>query len=117
VKITRLYTGPDGESHFEDIDFPLKRVGDAQEQSEVIYKAKGVVLRRTSANMDLSWHPAPQRQLVITLSGQGEIEVGDGTKRRFGPGDIMLADDLTGRGHITRAVNNQPRTSLWVTLE
>jgi quercetin dioxygenase-like cupin family protein len=42
------------------------------------------------------WHVAPRRQYVINLSGQSEIEIGDGTKRRFGPGDIFLADDTPG---------------------
>jgi hypothetical protein len=46
---------------------------------------------------------------VINLSGQSEIEISDGTKRRFGPGDIFLVDDTKGRGHISRAVGSQPR--------
>lgn len=48
---------------------------------------------------------------------EGEIETGDGTKKRFGPGDIMLADDLTGRGHITRAVGNKPRLYAQIPLK
>jgi hypothetical protein len=43
------------------------------------------------------------------LSGETEIEIGDGTKRRFGPGDILLADDTSGQGHISRDVGAQPR--------
>ncbi|HEY91073.1 MAG TPA: hypothetical protein G4O07_04485 [Dehalococcoidia bacterium] len=46
-----------------------------------------------------------------------EIETGDGTVRRFGPGDIMLAEDITGRGHISRAVNHRPRKSIFITLD
>ena len=30
--------------------------------------------------------------------------MGDGTVVRVGPGDVLLAEDLTGRGHVTRAV-------------
>jgi quercetin dioxygenase-like cupin family protein len=63
------------------------------------------------------WHPAPRRQYVITLFGQGEIELSDGTKRRFGAGDIMLADDTAGRGHITRVVGAEPRRYVTIPLK
>jgi uncharacterized cupin superfamily protein len=116
MKITRLYTGTDGKSHFEDVDIPLNEYQSGEQQSESI-NATGIVLRETSGQLDMDWHNAPRRQFVITLAGEGEITVGDGTSRRFGPGDIMLAEDTTGQGHITRGVNNQPRTSIFVTLD
>jgi hypothetical protein len=49
--------------------------------------------------------------------GQVEIEVGDGSKRRLGPGDVLLAEDTSGRGHRSRAVDGQARTSLFITLD
>jgi hypothetical protein len=116
MRITRLYSGNDGESHFEDIDIPFKDYGGNEERSETI-KATGIIFRETDAAFDYAWHNAPARQYVITLKGQAEITVGDGTKRVFGPGDIMLAEDLSGRGHVTRAINNQPRISIFVTLD
>ncbi len=115
MRITRLYTGDDGQSHFEDMDIPLKDIGGNELRSDTT-KATGIIFRETSADFNYDWHNAPARQFVITLQGQAEIMVGDGTKRRFGPGDIMLAEDLTGRGHITRAINKQPRISIFVTL-
>lgn len=51
----------------------------------------------------------PRRQYTITLAGEAEIEIGDGTVKRIGPGDVLLADDLTGQGHITRVVGEQQR--------
>ena len=57
-----------------------------------------------------------RRQYSITLSGTAEIEVGDGTVARVGPGDIVLAEDLTGQGHVTRVVGNEPRLSAIVPL-
>lgn len=107
MKITRLYTGKDGESHFEEIEVP----------AEKLQAADGILFREAPPGHIQQWHPAPRRQYVITLSGQGEIETGDGTKKRFGPGDIMLADDLTGRGHITRVVGNQPRLYAQIPLK
>jgi len=116
MKITRLYTGSDDESHFEDVDIPLKDTRGADRRSGLM-KATGILLRETSGEYNLDWHNAPRRQFIITLEGQVEIVIGDGTKRQFGPGDILLAEDTTGRGHISRAVNNQPRTSIFVTLD
>ena len=63
------------------------------------------------------WHVAPRRQYVINLSGHSEVEISDGTKLRFGPGDIFLADDTTGRGHISRVVGNQSRVYVTVGIE
>ncbi len=116
MRITRLYTGNDGESHFEDMDIPFKDFDAGEKRSDTV-KATGIIFRETAADFNYEWHHAPCRQFVITLQGQAEIMVGDGTKRLFGPGDIMLAEDLTGHGHITRAINNQPRISIFVTLE
>ncbi len=116
MKVTRLYTGPDGESHFQDIDISLDG-GEGSERMSELIKATGIIFRETSGAYDLDWHPAPRRQFVISLEGQVELVVGDGTTRILGPGDILLAEDTTGRGHISRAVNKQPRKSIFVTLD
>jgi len=116
MKVTRMYTGPDGESHFEDVEVPLEDIGSSGRRSELM-KATGIFFRETGGDYNIDWHNAPRRQFVITLKGKVEIVIGDGTRREFGPGDILLAEDTTGRGHISRAVNNQPRTSIFVTLE
>ena len=107
----RLYTGDDGQSHFEELDLPTGPVGSSPMQA-----ATGITFRRAEPGEFLDWHPAPRRQYVITLAGQGEIEVGDGTVRRLGPGDVMLAEDLTGKGHTTRVVGNEPRVSVAIPL-
>jgi hypothetical protein len=62
------------------------------------------------------WHNAPCRQIVITLEGICEIEIGGGIKRRFMPGNILLAEDTTGRGHITRVVSTKPRRAIFIPL-
>ena len=41
-----------------------------------------------------------------------EVESGDGTKMVFNPGDMLLADDLTGQGHKTRFTGKEPRVTL-----
>lgn len=115
MKIVRLYTGNDGESHFEEVNLPFEMLGNAE--ATALQPATGIVFRRAPAGHVQAWHPAPRRQYVITLSGQVEIEIGDGTVRRFGPGDVVLAEDLTGRGHITRVVGAQPRVYVAIPLK
>ena len=116
-KITRLYTGSDGESHFEDIVVVLKDEGVIGRRSSELVKATGIRFGEMAGDYKHDWHNAPRRQYVIALEGVAEIEIGDGTKRRFGPGDIFLAEDTTGRGHIIRTVDNQHRLTVAVTLD
>ncbi len=51
------------------------------------------------------------------LDGEIEIEVSDGEKHTFRGGDILLVEDVEGRGHRTRVINNKPRRSIFVTVE
>jgi uncharacterized cupin superfamily protein len=51
------------------------------------------------------------------LDGSVEITAGDGEKRIFNTGDIVLAEDTLGRGHRSRAVDGKPRKSLFILLD
>jgi len=117
MKVTRIYTGADGESHFEDVEIPLEDTGVRGRRSELM-KATGIFFGEMAAgDYNIDWHNTSRRQYVIILEGEIEIVIGEGTKRILGTGDILLAEDTTGRGHISRAVNNQPRKSIFVTLD
>jgi quercetin dioxygenase-like cupin family protein len=97
--IVRIYTGQDGQTHFEDLPLP------AEESHNVAVQAgANLVFRCFPADYSSDWHTAPRRQYIFILEGQMEIGIGDGSTRRFGPGDVVLADDLTGQGHTTRSV-------------
>jgi len=115
MKVTRVYTGDDNQSHFEDIEIELipGTVGDLSAPQDVTK----LIFRETGGDYDLDFHTAPRRQYVINLSGGVEIEVGDGSKRIISSGEILLAEDTTGQGHISRAINGQARRSLFVTLD
>ena len=115
VKVTRLYTGPDGKTKVEEYEIPLKPQGKGTELSQTV-PVKSVQFRRTNKDYDLDWHTAPNRQYVVTLSGESEIELEGGRKLRLGPGHILLAEDTTGHGHISRAVGAGDRLSLFIPL-
>ena len=111
----RIYAGPDGESHFEDIEVELNAQPGGSDYSALL-PANGLIFRRSPADQFLDWHPAPRRQFVVTLSGEAEVEASDGEVRHIGPGTLMLAEDITGKGHITRGVGSVERLSIFVTL-
>ncbi len=107
----RLYSGDDGESHIEVID-PSSHPAWTE-----LHNAKGIVFRAFPSGFFSDWHVAPRRQYLITLSGEAEIGLGDGTVHRLGPGDVNLAEDLTGRGHTTRVVGDAPRVVATIHLD
>jgi hypothetical protein len=73
-------------------------------------------LKRSTTTSFSDFHNAPRRQYVVVMSGAMEIEISDGTTRHLVPGDVLVAEDLTGKGHITRGVGADPRISLAVPL-
>ncbi len=116
IKVTRIYTGPDGTTHAEEYEMPLGAPRGATELAEAI-DVTSVQFRRTSPDYFIDWHTAPRKQFVITLSGESEVEIGDGTRIRLHPGHILLAEDVTGQGHISRSVGSEDRISLFLPLE
>ena len=112
--IVRIYTGDDGESHFEDIDLPYEQMETSERTA--VENAENIHFRRYQPGNFIDWHPAPRRQYVITLEGQAEVGLGDGTKRIFSAGDVLLADDLTGRGHTTAVYGDKQRVSVAIPI-
>lgn len=60
------------------------------------------------------WHPAPARQFLALMSGAVEMETTDGTARKFFPGDLVLLQDTSGKGHLTRNIGDGYATFLVV---
>ncbi len=113
MKVTRIYTGEDGASRFEELDIPIADAGGIGRLSAPL-AAKSMILRENDKTYD--WHCAPVRQYIILLDGEIEIEVGSGERRRFRGGDVLLVEDTTGRGHCTRQVSVGTRRSVFVVL-
>jgi hypothetical protein len=111
MSMHRVYTGDDGESHIEEID-----IADHPELAN-FQAAEGIAFKSYPPDYFSDFHNAPRRQYVINIVGEGEIELGDGSKHRWGPGHVLLADDLTGRGHITRVVGGGPRVTAQIPLK
>ena len=114
VTVTRLYTGPDGQTHAEEIE--AKFTPGATNDVFKLMGVSGAELHRAAPGTVNDWHNAPRRQYVITLSGRGEIELTGGKKIALEPGHIELAEDTTGKGHITRVVGTEDRVTLQLPL-
>ena len=114
VSMTRLYTGPDNQTHAEEVE--LKFAPGSPADVSTLMKVTGAELHRTAGGSVDDWHRAPRRQYVITLSGRGEIEVAGGKKISVGPGHIDLVEDTTGKGHITRVIGTEDRVTLQLPL-
>src|SRR5256885_15341574 len=106
----RLYTGSDGQSHVEKIDYK------AQADWVKGIPTTQITFSEWHVGRFYDWHPAPRRQFVIILSGQLEIGCGDGSKHVFGPGDARLVEDTTGKGHTTRQLGNEPCVTATIPL-
>ena len=116
MQITRVFTGEDGRSHFEEVEIELNSQG-AMGSISSMWSARGVIFRKVDGDYSLGFHNAPRRQFVVNLTGAVEIEVGDGSKRKLGAGSILLAEDTEGQGHISRGVAGKPRECLFIPLE
>ncbi|MCO5183197.1 MAG: cupin domain-containing protein [Anaerolineae bacterium] len=116
MKITRIYTDADGETHFGELNIPLKDAGTIGLLSQ-LQPATGIIFRETPGTYNYDWHNTPRRQYVIMLEGGVDFTVSDGETRRFGSGDVVLLEDTAGKGHASKAVDGQPRKSIFVTLD
>lgn len=113
--ITRVYSDSKGDSHFEEIHIPLKDAGNIGKLSDVL-PASGMIFREVEPTYDWDFHTAPQKQYIILLDGEIEIETSLGDKRIFKAGEILLVEDTTGKGHKTKNLQPLKRRSLFITL-
>ena len=102
ITMTRIYAGPNGQSHAEEVEMKLTDRGIADFAATAAQFSS-----RPAGPPNTNWHTGPRRQFVITLSGRAELEVSDGTKIVAGPGHINLIEDTTGKGHLTRNIEDR----------
>ena len=124
VVITRIFTGPDGLAHAEDIELDLNARGatDMLKATGAEFSVRPPTAGANPSNTAATdpgaagWHTGPARQFVITLSGNSEVEVSGGVHVAAGPGHINLIEDTTGKGHITRNFGPDDRIALTIPL-
>src|SRR5438132_12003783 len=105
MKITRLYSTEDGESHFTDdeMEFSLTdytRNAPPLGLSETSF-ATEIRFMKAPAGWTSDWHPSSARNLFVVLSGEWKVTVSDGETRRFGVGSVLIVEDISGKGHAS----------------
>ena len=94
------------QTHFRDIEVKWVEERDFSKYSARL-PATGIIFRETSGDYDLDWHPAPRRQYIINLDGGVQITASDGESRIIGAGEVLLVEDTTGKGHLSKSVGRQ----------
>ena len=106
MRYVRLKADSAGESHIEQVTLDLNEA-DYRPPAPMLfvshsYRADGLqFVRLPSGWAGESIHP-PKAQFLICLKGHLEVTASDGDKRTFGPGDSVLMEDVSGKGHRTR---------------
>lgn len=115
LPFVRNVTGDDMQSHFQD---GVLAYYDDQAGGEVTELVAITKFQYVYAASDLryDWHNAPQRQIVLPLTGGTQGENGDGSRRVIPQGGVYFGEDVTGQGHITSAVNDAIRFSIFAHL-
>ena len=107
VLMKRIYTGDDGLSHVEQVELNAQ---------SVLEQVTGAVVRVSRPGSFSDWHVGPTRRYIINLTGGGQLEVAEG-KVDLPPGTVEYIDDLTGKGHTTANVGQEPRVSIHLEFE
>ena len=115
MRIHNIYTDENGESHFRDIevDWAEERRGS---RLSARLPANGIIFRETKPENTVDWHTAPRRQYIVNLQSGVKITASDGESRIIGPGEVLLAEDTTGKGHLSEGLGGL-RLSLFIPIE
>lgn len=116
MRIHNLYEDENGISHWRDIEIEWVEQRNTSRLSARL-PATGIIFRETSGNYDLSWHPAPRRQYIINLDAGVKITASDGEAREIGAGEVILVEDIKGKGHLSQSVGGKMRHSIFIPIE
>ena len=116
MRIHNLYVDDTGESHWRDIEVEWVETRNFSKMSKRL-PATGIIFRETSGDYDLDWHPAPRRQYIINLDGGVRITASDGEAREIGAGEVILVEDVKGKGHLSKSLGGKMRRSIFVPIE
>ena len=111
MKYTRIYADKEGETHFMDVEVDLESVDIAPPAPPVNLSpyspATQYAFSVFPSGWDGGWHSTPYKRIFFILSGESEAQVSDGEVRRFSAGSILLAEDISGKGHLSRVIGSK----------
>jgi hypothetical protein len=116
MRIHNIYVDDTGETHWRDIEIQWVEERNGSKLSARL-PANGIIFRETGGDYDLDWHPAPRRQYIINLDGGVRITASDGEAREIGAGEVILVEDVRGKGHLSKSIGGKMRHSIFVPIE
>ena len=107
ARLIRIYTKPNGDSAVEEIEIrPNAGPIPVTQMTASVYAGSGT--RKPD------WHNAPRKQFAINMTGDLEVEITGGERKKIGAGDLVFLEDVTGKGHVTRPLG--PITNMFITV-
>jgi hypothetical protein len=116
MRIHNLYEDENGQSHWRDVEVEWAANSPGGKLSAPI-PVSAIIFRETQPDYDLDWHPAPRRQYIINLVGGVKLTASDGEARVIGAGEVILVEDISGKGHLSQNVKQELRYSIFVPIE
>lgn len=100
-RIFHLYTGEDGFTRIENL--PTNAPLNGEVAQLLRRSADRITVGGSSAGAGFDFHVANQPTLLIPIFGSMIVGLHDGSSHEFGHGDMLYAEDCTGKGHISRS--------------
>ncbi len=111
MKFISIEADQRGETHFGMEDLPERELAvgpppNPTGQMSDLGAVTTMFVIAFRAGTEAPAHNAPQPYICIILSGEGEVVTSDGKAKRFHAGELLFCNDLTGKGHVTRAITD-----------
>jgi len=117
MRILNLYADADGESHFRQIEIECTDETPWGIKVSKPLPATAVIFVEGAGPGVVPLHPAPCRQYVINLDTPFEVTASDGDQRLIGVGEVVLVEDTTGRGHITKLLGEKTGHGIFISID
>jgi len=120
MKIPSLNTDANGDSHFTEVETaaPPGSAFRGPGGPEVRYmdtESWQIWEMQPGHFRDFAPNPAPQ--CLAIMAGKLAVTASVGETRNFARGDVLLLQDLTGKGHALRAYGVEPCTVFLLTMK
>jgi hypothetical protein len=111
MTVFRVYADAAGETHVGPVELP-----EVVNPGEGVQSVRGLldipassvgIVELTDRLPGEELHPAPERRLLVLLSGAYEIATSSGESQVLRLGDCLFTDDVDGNGHYTRDVGDE----------
>jgi hypothetical protein len=118
VAVFHLHGEPDGDTYLRAVDLPAEETsaGKVRHISDIPVSSAGIGAF-VGRKPDVGMHHAPRRALLVVLDGALEILTSLEQREVLVPGDVLFADDVGSKGHISRDVGETALSIMSVGVE